>query len=149
MSIRRWHGTAPPHTGRARLGYDRARVMFKKCTATAPSGGLEFHQLRHSAATHLGDQKIPLQLVMAKTRHKSPPTAMPCVRPGDAAVAEVTSLLGPTPAQPLSRAAPSGQPLPLEMHRDPQPGPLLAPGAEFLSTPQRAGSPGSRCQLRM
>jgi integrase len=84
-----------PHTGRARLGYDRARVLFKKHTATATGGGLELHQLRHSAATHLGDQKVPLQLIMAKTRHKSPRTAMRYVRPGDEAVAEVTSLLGP------------------------------------------------------
>jgi len=84
-----------PHTGRARLGYDRARVLFKKYTATATSNGLELHQLRHSAATHLGDQRVPLQLIMAKTRHKSPRTAMRYVKPGDAAVAEVTSLLGP------------------------------------------------------
>jgi integrase len=86
-----------PYTGRARLGYDRARVLLKKHTATATpaSGGLELHQLRHSAATHLGEQKVPLQLIMAKTRHKSPRTAMRYVRPGDAAVAEVTSLLGP------------------------------------------------------
>jgi len=84
-----------PHTGRARLGYDRARILFKKYTATTASGGLELHQLRHSAATHLGDQKVPLQLIMAKTRHKSPRTAMRYVKPGDEAVAEVTSLLGP------------------------------------------------------
>ena len=84
-----------PHTGRARLGYDRARVLFKKYTATATSEGLELDQLRHSAATHLGDQKVPLQLIMAKTRHKSPRTAMRYVKPGDAAVAGVTSLLGP------------------------------------------------------
>jgi hypothetical protein len=32
---------------------------------------------------------------MAKTRHKSPRTAMRYVRPGDAAFAEVTSLLAP------------------------------------------------------
>jgi integrase len=38
-----------PHTGRGRLGYDRARILFKKYTATAASGGLELHQLRHSA----------------------------------------------------------------------------------------------------
>jgi hypothetical protein len=50
---------------------------------------------RHSVATHLGDQKVPLQLIMAKTRHKSPRTAMRYVKPGDTAVAEVTSLLGP------------------------------------------------------
>jgi integrase len=52
-----------PHTGRGRLGYDRARILFKKHT-----GGLDLHQLRRSAATHLGDQKVPLQLIMAKTR---------------------------------------------------------------------------------
>jgi integrase len=84
-----------PHTGRARLGYDRARALFKTHTSTATSDGLDLHQLRHSAATHLGDQKVPLQLIMAKTRHKSPRTVMRYVQPGDAAVAEVTSLLGP------------------------------------------------------
>jgi integrase len=74
-----------------------ARVLSKKYTATATSDGLELHQLRHSAATHLGDQKVPLQLIMAKTRprHRFPRTAMRYVKPGDAAVAEVTSLLGP------------------------------------------------------
>src|SRR4029077_2437495 len=51
-----------PATGRARLGYDRARVLFTWYT------GWELHQLRHSAATHLGEQGIPLQLIMAKTR---------------------------------------------------------------------------------
>jgi integrase len=84
-----------PHTGRGRLGYDRARILFKKYTVATTSGGLELHQLRHSAATHLGDQKVPLQLIMAKTRHKSPRTVMRYVKPGDEAVAEVTSLLGP------------------------------------------------------
>jgi hypothetical protein len=84
-----WDGrTVKAH--RARLGYDRARILFKKQT-----GGLDLHQLRHSAATHLGDQKVPLQLIMAKTRHKSPRTVMRYVKPGDEAVAEVTSLLGP------------------------------------------------------
>jgi integrase len=66
-----------------------------KPAATGGSDGLELHQLRHSAATHLGDQKVPLQLIMAKTRHKSPRTVMRYVRPGDAAVTEVTSLLAP------------------------------------------------------
>jgi integrase len=67
-----------PHTGRGRLGYDRARILFKEHTS-----GLDLHQLRHSAATHLGDQKVPLQLIMAKTRHKSPRTVMRYVKPGD------------------------------------------------------------------
>ena len=78
-----------PHTGRARLGYDRARILLMRLTGWHP------HQLRHSAATHLGDQKVPLQLIMAKTRHKSPRTAMRYVNPGPAAVAEVTGLLDP------------------------------------------------------
>ena len=48
-----------PHTGRVRLGYDRARVLLKKHTDTASGRGLDLHQLRHSAATHLRDQKSP------------------------------------------------------------------------------------------
>ncbi len=59
------------------------------------STGWNLHQLRHSAATHLGDKGVPLQLIMAKTRHKSPRTAMRYVNPGPAAVAEVTELLNP------------------------------------------------------
>jgi integrase len=68
-----------PQTGRARHRHQQR---------------LELHQLRHSAATDLGDQEVPLQLIMAKTQRKSPRTFMRYVRPGDAAVAEVTSLLG-------------------------------------------------------
>src|ERR1035437_9865717 len=78
-----------PYTGRARLGYDRARIVLKDLA------GWRLHQLRHSAATHLGDQKVPLQLIMAKTRHKSPRTAMRYVNPSPTAVAEVTELLDP------------------------------------------------------
>src|SRR6266550_6911806 len=78
-----------PATGRARFGYDRARILFTQYT------GWELHQLRHSAATHLGEQGIPLQLIMAKTRHRNPRTAMRYVRPGAEAVAEITALLEP------------------------------------------------------
>ena len=78
-----------PATGRARLGYDRARILFTRHT------GWELHQLRHSAATHLGEQGIPLQLIMAKTRHRNPRTAMRYVRPGAEAVAEIIALLEP------------------------------------------------------
>ncbi|MEO3876723.1 site-specific integrase [Nonomuraea sp. B12E4] len=48
-------GNICPHTGRAHLGYDRARVL--------PDiyAGLDLHQLRHSAATHLGEAEVPLQ----------------------------------------------------------------------------------------
>ncbi|MCW2947136.1 MAG: hypothetical protein JWR24_3853 [Actinoallomurus sp.] len=78
-----------PHTGRPRLGYDRVRVLMDQQI------GLDPHQLRHSAATHLGEQKVPLQLIMAKTRHKNPRTAMRYTRPGGEAVAEITGILAP------------------------------------------------------
>jgi len=42
------------------------------------------------SATRVGE----LQLIMAKTRHKSPRAVMRYVKPGDEAIAEVTSLLG-------------------------------------------------------
>ncbi|MBB6347233.1 integrase [Nonomuraea muscovyensis] len=78
-----------PHTGRPRLGYDRVRVLMEAHL------GLDPHQLRHSAATHLGEAKVPLQLIMAKTRHKNPRTAMRYTRPGGEAVAEITAVLAP------------------------------------------------------
>ncbi|MER5326259.1 tyrosine-type recombinase/integrase [Streptosporangium roseum] len=78
-----------PHTGRPRLGYDRVRILMDTHL------GLDPHQLRHSAATHLGEQKVPLQLIMAKTRHKNPRTAMRYTRPGGEAVAEITAILAP------------------------------------------------------
>jgi integrase len=78
-----------PHTGRPRLGYDRVRVLMEQQI------GLDPHQLRHSAATHLGEAKVPLQLIMAKTRHKNPRTAMRYTRPGGEAVAEITAILAP------------------------------------------------------
>jgi integrase len=87
-----------PHTGRARLGYDRARILLDR--ATSPGGGRpgwDLHQLRHSAATHLGEAGVALQLIMAKTRHRNPRTAMRYVNPGAEAVAEVTQLLEITP----------------------------------------------------
>jgi len=78
-----------PDTGHARLGYDRARILLQSITEW------QLHQLRHSAATHLGEKSVPLQLIMAKTRHKSPRTAMRYVNPGPAAVAQITELLDP------------------------------------------------------
>jgi hypothetical protein len=41
-----------------RLGYDRARTLIKQYT------GLHLNQLRHSAATHLGE-KGPTQCLLA------------------------------------------------------------------------------------
>ncbi|MEU3169583.1 site-specific integrase [Streptosporangium sp. NPDC006930] len=78
-----------PHTGRARLGYDRARVLLEKYA------GLDLHQLRHSADTHLGEAEVPLQLIMGKTRHKNPRTAMRYVKPNAEAIAAVTEVLAP------------------------------------------------------
>jgi integrase len=82
-------GDICPHTGRARLGYDRARILLDKYA------GLDLHQLRHSAATHLGEAEVPLQLIMGKTRHKNPRTAMRYVKPGAEAIAKVTEHLAP------------------------------------------------------
>jgi hypothetical protein len=38
---------------------------------------------------------VPLQLIMAKTRHRNPRTAMRYTRPGGEAVAEITGILAP------------------------------------------------------
>ncbi|MFB4283546.1 hypothetical protein ACBJ59_50160 [Nonomuraea sp. MTCD27] len=51
--------------------------------------------MRHSAATNLGDAEVPLQLIMSKTRHKNPRTAMRYVKPGAEAIAAVTEHLAP------------------------------------------------------
>ncbi len=87
-----------PDTGRARLGYDRARTLLDRYTSPgAGKPGWDLHQFRHSAATFLGEQKVGLGLLMAKTRHRNPRTAMRYVQPGAEAVAEVTELLDTAP----------------------------------------------------
>ncbi len=87
-----------PETGRARLGYDRARILLDRYTSPGPGmAGWDLHQLRHSAATHLGEANVGLQLIMAKTRHRNPRTAMRYIKPGGVAVAEVTELLDIAP----------------------------------------------------
>ena len=73
----------------ARLGYDRARILFTRST------GGNYTSSRHSAATHVGEQGILSQLIMAKTRYRNPRTTMRYVRPGTEAVAEITALLEP------------------------------------------------------
>ena len=47
------------------------------------------------AEAAVGDQHVALQMIMAKTRHKSPRTAMRYVNPSAAAIAQVTELLDP------------------------------------------------------
>jgi integrase len=76
-------------TGRQRLGYDQARALIKRYT------GLHLHQLRHSAATHLGDRKVDATVIMAKTHHRSIRTVARYTKPGLEAVAAATELLDP------------------------------------------------------
>jgi hypothetical protein len=84
--------------------YDRARVLLDTYA------GLDLHQLRHSAATHLGEAAIPLQLIMGETRHKNPRTAMRYVKPGAEAIAKVTEVLAPRRRIELGKAeSPSSQ----------------------------------------
>lgn len=75
-------------TGMVRLGYDRARILLAQ-----HGDGLRLHQLRHSAATHLGEANVSTAVIMAKTGHKSLRSVQRYVRPGTAAVAEATELL--------------------------------------------------------
>jgi integrase len=51
-----------PETGRMRLGYDRACVLIKHHT------GLSLHQLRHSAATHLGEAGTDSTVIIETVR---------------------------------------------------------------------------------
>jgi integrase len=77
-----------PKTGRARLGYDRARILLGHY-----GDGLRLHQLRHSSATHLGEAGHSANVIMAKTGHKSLRSLQRYVRPGLAAVHEATKSL--------------------------------------------------------
>ncbi|MGW2161557.1 hypothetical protein [Nonomuraea sp. NPDC001699] len=71
----------------------RTPAALASCWRSTPGSNL--HRLRRSAATHLGDAEIPLQLIMDKTRHKNPRTAMRHVKPGAEAIAKVTEVLAP------------------------------------------------------
>jgi integrase len=75
-------------TGRARLGYDRARILLGRY-----GDGLRLHQLRHSAATHLGEADTSAIVIMAKTGHKSLRSVQRYVKPGLAAVHQATEVL--------------------------------------------------------
>jgi hypothetical protein len=75
-----------PTTGRTRLGYDRARLLFASPTrmGTPPVAPLGRHLPRRAGAS--------LQLITAKTRI-NPRAAMHYIKPGGQAVAGVTELL--------------------------------------------------------
>ena len=81
-------GDLCPDTGRARLGYDRARVLLAH-----HGDGLRLHQLRHSAATHLGEANVSANVIMAKTGHKTLRSVQRYVTPGLAAVHQATETL--------------------------------------------------------
>lgn len=81
-------GDIDEETGKIRLGYDRARTLFDKY-----SGGRHLHQLRHSSLTHLAEAGVPSTVLMAKSGHKSLHSLQRYVKPGLAAVQEVTELL--------------------------------------------------------
>ncbi|MGH3669350.1 MAG: tyrosine-type recombinase/integrase [Pseudonocardiaceae bacterium] len=77
-----------PETQRARLGYDRARILLAH-----HGDGLRLHQLRHSSATHLGEANVSANVIMTKTGHKSLRSVQRYVKPGLAAVHEATEVL--------------------------------------------------------
>lgn len=77
-----------PETGRARLGYDRARILLGR-----HADGLQLHQLRHSSATHLGEANTSANVIMAKTGHRSLRSVQRYVKPGLAAVHQATEAL--------------------------------------------------------
>jgi integrase len=75
-------------TDRARLGYDRARILL-----ALYADGLRLHQLRHSSATHLGENNTSANVIMAKTGHKGLRSVQRYVKPGLAAVHGATEAL--------------------------------------------------------
>jgi integrase len=84
----RGQGPVPCHrTAPARLRPRPDTVHPVHRVAIAPAPPLRGHPPRRA--------RDPLQLIMAKTRHRNPRTAMRYVRPGAKAVAEITGLLEP------------------------------------------------------
>ncbi len=79
-------GDECPHTGRGRLSYERSSTLFKQS-----SGGWTLHQLRHSSLTHLGEQGASTTLLQAKSRHQDPRTLAIYTKPGNEAIAQLTS----------------------------------------------------------
>ena len=59
-------GDTDPATGRARLGYERARQMFAEA-----SGGATLHQLRHAALSHALEDGASTPILMARSGHMS------------------------------------------------------------------------------
>ena len=79
-------GDECPHTSRGRLSYERASTIFKQTTE-----GWTLHQLRHSSLTHLGEAGVSTVLLQAKSRHRDPRTLAIYTKPGNEAIAQLTS----------------------------------------------------------
>jgi hypothetical protein len=89
----------PVTSARTPAGAARATTAPGSCSRSTPPPpaalwtSISFATRRRPTSV---TRRSPLQLIMAKTRHKSPRTVMRYVKPGDEAVAEVTSPLGPS-----------------------------------------------------
>jgi integrase len=79
-------GDVDPDSGRVRLSYRRAAELFSEA-----SGGRTLHQLRHSRLTHLAEAGEDVTLLRAKSRHASLRSLERYARPGDRAIAELTT----------------------------------------------------------
>ena len=76
-----------PTTGRARLSYETAAKLFKQAT----DGKWTLHQLRHSSLTHMAENGINTEVLMAKSRHRDRRSLDIYARPGPVAVAQATA----------------------------------------------------------
>lgn len=75
-----------PHTGKARLGYDRARIL--RATYT----GWELHPLRHSAATISFNAGVSLETIRRRLGHANAQTVLRYADQRDATIdAEIRS----------------------------------------------------------
>lgn len=83
-------GDICPHTGRARLSYERAEYLFKQA-----SGGRTLHQLRHSRLTHLGEDGWSAPMLMAMSGHENLRTLGIYVNPSADAVADALARQDP------------------------------------------------------
>lgn len=79
-----------PVSGRARLSYARAELLFNRY-----SGGKTLHQLRHSRLTHLSEQDISAPLLMAISGHKRLESLQRYVKPSQEAVAALLAATDP------------------------------------------------------
>ena len=85
-------GDLCPTTGRTRLSYETAAKLFKQAT----DGKWTLHQLRHSSLTHMAENGINTEVLMAKSRHRDRRSLDIYARPGPEAVAQATATFDKT-----------------------------------------------------